>query len=139
MKESSWKECFETNSAREVSPNLERSVSLIKIAEKRLKVILEINEENCNFVFEDYYTSILELLQALVIKNGFNVLNHICIGYYLRDVVERKDLYAVFNDLRYKRNSLTYYGNQMEFSIAKESINDAKFLINELSLLIRGV
>jgi len=27
----------------------------------------------------------------------------------------------------------------MEFSIAKESINDAKFLINELSLLIRGV
>ena len=91
--------------------------------------IKELNKENCNFVFEDYYTSLLELLQAMTFKKGFNILNHVCLGYYLRDILKREDLYLIFDDLRYKRNSLTYYGKRMEFDVAKQAIEKCKRII----------
>lgn len=132
MKDASWNDCIENNSAKEVSPNIERAKALIETAEERISIIKDINEKNCNFVFEDYYTSLLELLQALVIKKGYNILNHLCLGYYMRDVLKRDDLYIVFDDLRYKRNSLTYYGNRMDIDTAKQAIEKCKKLINKI-------
>ncbi|MCK5023085.1 MAG: hypothetical protein KAS04_02840 [Candidatus Aenigmarchaeota archaeon] len=132
MKESSWDECIENNSAKEVSPDIGRANSLIETAEERVNIIKEIDEKNCNFVFEDYYTSLLELLQALVVKRGYKILNHLCLGYYLRDILKRDDLYRVFDDLRYKRNSLTYYGNRMDFETAKQAIERCKKIIKEI-------
>jgi len=132
MKGSSWNECITQNLARKVSSDIERANSLIETSSERINIIKEINKENCNFVFEYYYTSLLELLQSLVIKKGYNVLNHFCLGYYLKDVLKRTDLYLLFDDLRYKRNALTYYGNKMEFLVALNTIKKAKQLIKEI-------
>ncbi len=132
MKEASWKECIEYNSAKKVSPNLERADSLREIAEERISIIEEINQRNCNFVFEDYYTSLLELLQALIIQRGYKILNHVCLAYFLRDILKEDRLYNIFDDLRYKRNSLTYYGNKMDFETAKATIKNCKNLMKEL-------
>src|SRR3989344_7967538 len=132
MREASWNDCIETNSVKKVSPDIERANSLIETSEERINIIKEVNKKNCNFVFEDYYISLLELLQALVVKKGYNILNHLCLGYYLRDVLERDDLYRAFDDARYKRNSLTYYGNRMDFETAQQSIEKCKKIIKEI-------
>ncbi|HLD15767.1 MAG TPA: hypothetical protein VJB94_04295 [Candidatus Nanoarchaeia archaeon] len=132
MKEASWSDCIESNSAKKVSPDLERAKSLIETAEERIKIIGEIDEKNCNFVFEDYYTSLLELLQALVIREGYAVLNQLCLGYYIRDILKRNDLYVIFDDVGYKINSLTYYGNRMDFETAIPAIDKCKKLIKEI-------
>jgi hypothetical protein len=132
MKETNWNECLSNNSAKNITSDISRAKSLIETANERINLIKEINEKNCNFVFEDYYTSILELLQAITFKKGFNILNHICLGFYLRDIIKREDLYLIFDDLRYKRNSLTYYGNRMEFETAKQAIEKCKKLFNEI-------
>jgi hypothetical protein len=42
----------------------------------------------------------------------------------------------IFDDLRYKRNSLTYYGNKMGFDIAKEAIKKCKIVISEIEKMI---
>lgn len=97
MKESCWNDCIENTTAKKVSPDMERANSLIETAKERIGIIKDIDKKNCNFVFEDYYTSLLELLQALVIKKGYKILNHLCIGYYLRDVLKRGDLYSFQN------------------------------------------
>ena len=136
MREADWNDCIVQNSARQVTPDFNRAKSLIETAKERISLITEINQKNCNYVFEDYYTSLLELLQALAFKEGFNVLNHICIGYYIRDNLKREDLYMIFDDLRFKRNSLTYYGKRMDFEIAKEAIDKCVKLIKEIKLLI---
>jgi len=135
MKEASWDECIENDSAKNVSPDLQRAKSLMETARDRTNLIKSITEKNCNFVFEDYYTSLLELLQALVIKKGYKILNHLCLGYYLRDILKREDLYMAFDDLQYKRNSLTYYGNRMDFETTKQSIEKCKKIINEIKAL----
>mgnify|MGYP001582144153 CR=1 FL=1 len=98
MKEASWDDCIESNSALKVSPDKGRAKSLIETAEERISLVEEINEKNCNFIFEDYYTSILELLQALIIYKGYKIINHIRLGYCLRDVLERGDLFIIFDD-----------------------------------------
>ncbi|MCK5333918.1 MAG: hypothetical protein KAJ24_05360 [Candidatus Aenigmarchaeota archaeon] len=97
---------------------------------------MEVNEKNCNFVFEDYYTSIIELLQAKTFKKGYKILNHVCLGFYIRDILKRDDLYLIFDDLRYKKNSLTYYGNRMDFDTAKQAIEKCKKLIKEINNIL---
>jgi hypothetical protein len=132
MKESNWSDCLENASARKVSIDAKRAKSLMETAQERISLIKEVNEKNGNFIFEDYYTSLLEILQAKAFLNGFNISNHICIGFYLRDVLKREDLFVIFDDLRYKRNSLTYYGSKMDFETAKQSIEKCKKIIKEL-------
>jgi len=132
MKETKWDDCLINKSAKTITPDIKRAESLKETANERIALIKEINEKNCNFIFEDYYTSLLELLQAITFKKGFNILNHICLGYYIRDVLKREDLYILFDDLRYKRNSLTYYGNRMDYETSKQAIGKCKRIIKEL-------
>ncbi len=132
MKESNWNDCLINNSAKIITPDIKRAESLEETAEERIRLIAQITEKNCNFVFEDYYTSLLELLQSMIFKKGYNVLNHVCLGFYLRDVLKRDDLFLLFDDLRYKRNSLTYYGKRMDFETAKQAIEKCKRIVKEL-------
>lgn len=132
MNEANWNECINNAKAKRITPDIFRANSLELTAKQRIKLIKEITYENCNFVFEDYYTSLIELIQAKAFRQGFNILNHICIGFYLRDHIKQPNLYLNFNDLRYKRNSLTYYGSMMEFQIAKQAITQCEEIIKEI-------
>ncbi len=134
MKESDWKDCLESNSAIKITEDREKAESLTKIAEGRINFLekIKITNENVNYIFEGYYTSILELLQALVLKEGYKVRNHICLGFFLRDILKEEELFRMFNDLRFKRNSLVYYGRKMEFEVGKDSIKKSKILIKDL-------
>jgi hypothetical protein len=132
MKSSNWKECLELNDASKITPDTEKSKSLKEIADERIKQIKGINEKNANFVFEDYYSSVIEMIHSLSLIEGYKISNHICLGYYLRDVLKREDLFKIFDDLRYKRNSLTYYGKKMDFETAKNAIEKSKNIIKEL-------
>ncbi len=137
MRESDWNDCLFNRSVKNVSSDKERAKSLMETAEERISLIKEVNEKNCNFVFEDYYTSVLELLQAKLFLEGYNVLNHVCFGFYLRDVLKREDLFNIFDDLRYKRNSLIYYGSRMDCETAKQAIEKCKKLVKEIKKLIK--
>ena len=96
----------------------------------------EIDEKNANYIFEDYYSSLLEMLHAIVLLDGYKVDNHICLGYYLRDIFKREDLFRIFDDCRFKRNSLIYYGTRMDFEIAKDAIEKGKKLCKEFEKIL---
>ena len=137
MKESSWDECVNYNSSIKVTPDKEKSKSLIETAEERIDFSArELTGKNANYIFEGYYSSILELLHALVLLEGYKVNNHVCLGYYLRDILKNDELFRLFDDCRFKRNSLVYYGKRMDFETAKEAIKKVKKLINELKNII---
>lgn len=133
MKETCWNDCLNSNSAKIITPDKHRSKSLKETAIERINLITHVDERNCNFIFEDYYTSILELLQAMAFEKGFNIQNHICVGFYIKEVLKKDDMYKIFDDLRYKRNSLTYYGNRMDFETAKQAIKNCKVIMRELT------
>ncbi len=132
--ESDWKECIESNSSLSVSSDKAKAKSLIDTATGRNQYLHEneVKESNANYIFEGYYTSLLELLHAIVLLKGYKVNNHVCLGYYLRDVLKRDDLFRLFDDCRFKRNSLVYYGRTMNFLTAQEAIDKCKKLFQEL-------
>lgn len=137
MKESSWGECLNYSSAIKITPDKEKAASLVETAEDRIKYSVgELTEKNANYVFEDYYSSILELLHALVLLDGYKVNNHICLGFYLRDALKKDEMFRLFDDCRFKRNSLVYYGKRMDFETAKDSIEKSKKLLKELKKLL---
>ena len=72
MREFNWKDCLEENSAIKVNVDNGKSKSLIETAEGRINFLnkQETNEENVNYVFEGFYTSLLELIHALATKKG---------------------------------------------------------------------
>lgn len=130
----SWNECLEKNNAIKISPDKAKAKSLLETARERIGFIgkIKLEELNANFVFENYYSSLLEMMHAMVILKGFKVDNHICLGYYLRDVLRREELFRIFDDSRYKRNNLIYYGRKMNFETAVHIINKMKMLFEYL-------
>jgi|SRR3989344_5958449 len=137
MREASWNDCIESNSSLKITPDKEKAKSLIEIAHGRIEASREVTNKTSNYVFEDYYSSVLELLHVIVLCKGYNVSNHICLGYYLRDVLQREDLFRIFDDCRYKRNALVYYGKTMDFDTAEKSIKNSRILIEELKNIIK--
>jgi len=137
MREEDWNDCIINNIAIKVSPNNQRAKALVETSKERIEQITKITKKNSNFVFEDYYTSIIELLQAKAFQEGYNIINHICLGFYLRDHLRRQDLYVIYDDLRYKRNALTYYGSRMDYETAKEAIEKSIVLMVELNQNLR--
>ncbi|MBS3156301.1 hypothetical protein J4413_03655 [Candidatus Woesearchaeota archaeon] len=138
MKESSWKDCIESNSSISVSKDKAKAKSLIDTASGRNQFLSrnKIDENNANYIFEGYYSSLVELMHALVLLNGYKVGNHICLGFYLRDVMNKDSLFRIFDDCRFKRNSLVYYGRKMDFETAKEAVKRCKELIKEINKML---
>jgi len=132
--ETTWNECLESNVSIKVSPDKAKAKSLIDTALGRVQYCREsaVKESNANYLFENYYSSVLELLHALVLFYGYSVGNHICLGYYIKEILKREELFRLFDDCRYKRNSLVYFGRKMDFIIAQDSIKKCEKLIQEL-------
>lgn len=94
MNKGSWEDCLSEGDVKKVNKDIKKSEALKRTAEKRIKFFesQQLNEDNANYIFEGYYTSIIELIHSIIIKQGYNVLNHLCIGFYLRDVIKRDGL-----------------------------------------------
>ena len=87
---------------------------------------LPITKSSANYIFEIHYNSMLEYLHAIILEEGYKVLNHKCIAYYLKEKQKREDIFRKFEKCRLKRNALLYYGKTMDFEIAKEAIKKSK-------------
>ncbi len=134
MKESSWNECIDERSSITASPDKAKARSLIDTAKGRIDFISKnkIMLENANYIFEAHYTSVLEILQAIVSIDGYKVSNHICLGFYLRDILDRSELYRLFDACRSKRNRFVYYGRTMDYETAQQMIEKCNILLKEL-------
>jgi len=138
-RESNWNDCLETFSSVKITPDRAKANSIIETSLGRIEFAeeKEIKENNANYIFEDYYSSVLELMHAITILDGFKVSNHICLGYYLNDILKQAKLFRLFDDCRYKRNLLLYYGKRMDFETANNAIQKCKTLIKELSTILK--
>lgn len=127
-----WNQCL-CKAVRIISPDILKAKSLTRVAKARMSFLEKSeNQDDLNFIFEGYYSCLLELLHAQLLKSGYKVENHICIGFYIRDVLNDESLYRSFDDFRYKRNSLVYYGKEMNIDVAKETVTKIKKVIADL-------
>lgn len=133
IRENNWNDCLDFGNSRAISLDLAKSKSLVKIALARIDFTENnsITKENCNFIFEDYYSSVTEIIHSLALSKGYKITNHICLGYFTKEILKDNNLFVLFEDCRVKRNSLVYYGSEMEFETAKTAVEKCKKLISE--------
>lgn len=136
--EADWEECLLNSRAYSISFDKSKMQSLISTAKARIAFLDRIatDENNIRFIFESYYSSLLEYAHALLSYKKYKVRNHICLGYYLRDILKREDLFRIFDESRYKRNSIVYYGEEIPFEKTKSDIKRIKFFIKEINKII---
>lgn len=133
-KDHDWNDCMQNNTAKEVTLDFQKAKSLQHVAQGRIDFFesLTPTENTVNYFFEGYYTSILEFLHAHLCEVGYKVINHLCLTYYLNEVLQRPDLHRLFDDCRLKRNNLQYYGRFMDEQTAHKAIQNCKKLITEI-------
>jgi len=124
MKETSWNDCLLCRSARPVAPRKEQATSLREIAHARLAFLgtPAFTPINATFILETHYTATLEVLHAFLLMKGYSVENHVCIAYYLRDVLNDEHAFKLFDEARLRRNALVYYGQHTDPAVCERLI-----------------
>ena len=104
---------------------------LLKVVEK-----LKIDKENGFFILTNYYDVALESLHALLYKKGYKALDHLSIGYYIKDILANAEFFYIFDKYRKLRNGILYYGRTIDFETAEQGIKDLKKLYSFVKNLL---
>jgi len=123
-----------------ISPNFERSKSLLSSAKNTIKFVEshKIDNENAPILLTNFYEAVLEICHALLFQKGFKVLDHLSVGYYIKDILKHEEYFNIFNKSRKLRNNIVYYGKKIGKETAEEYIDDLKKLINFIKNLIEN-
>ena len=125
-----WNDCNK-NFIRRVKVDPERAESLKEMALKRLKRARVGNETE--FIVEDYYEVIKELLIAYLLTNGLRSKNHQClISYFLKEHPEYEAEAYLIQQMSYFRNRLEYYGE----SVPKEFLDNNRDEFENITAII---
>lgn len=139
MNDKNWEDCLKNKTSRKIRADIQKAKSLIKTSKSRLDFFeqIKLDPSNANYIFEGYYTSVVEIIHAALISKGISINNHICIGIYLKEVLKNAELFLLFDGCRKKRNGITYYGKQLKFETAKTAIHACKIIIKEIKRLLK--
>lgn len=134
-----WKNCISEGIAVKVDINRERVRSLCNSAAATLKFVenVKLNDDNASILLKNMYDAILELLHAYILSKGYKVLNHLCVGYYLRDQLGNREYFYLFDKYRKIRNSITYYGANIETEVAEEGMTELRKLFDKIRHMIQ--
>ncbi|MEK6899105.1 MAG: hypothetical protein AABW79_03350 [Nanoarchaeota archaeon] len=112
-----FEEYVKKKTVRKQSPDIQRASSLIKESDEKRELFLKIlkilpkNEIKPNFIIENVYDILIELLRSKLLKNGFNAGNsHEAEVSYMRNLKFPEEEVQFMNQLRYHRNGIKYYG-----------------------------
>lgn len=134
-----WNNCLNEGNVIKITSNKEKVTSLIKAAEKKINFVNKhkIDKDNSEILFTDMYEGCLEILHALAINLGYKVSNHICLGYLLRDVLNKRDLFLIFDNYRKIRNDILYYGKILDISFTITAIENLNSFHKEIFFFLK--
>ncbi len=126
---------------RKVKENPERAKSLIAEAEKKrqfmLRVIqqLSFQETEPNFIIDNCYDILIELIRALLFFTGYHSQNsHEAEVSYMRNLGFPESEVLFMDELRYFRNGIKYYGKILEKEYAQKVLEFHNTLHPQLEL-----
>lgn len=126
---------------RKLTPDKPRAEFLIKESEvsleglnERIKII-GINNKNANSIIKDCYDIMMELIRAKLLLSGYSSSgSHAHEGEisYLKKLGFPDSEISFLNELRYYRNSVTYYGKILDKEYAEKVFNFLKRIVGKL-------
>ncbi len=133
---------------KKCSPDYSRSKFLIEESEKSLRglkkrlEVMEIEEDNANSIVKDCYDIIMELIRAKLLLEGYNSSGqfaHEAEVSYLKKLGFSDNEISFMNELRYFRNSVTYYGKLLDIEYAKKVTIFTEKIVRKLKEIIQKI
>ena len=118
---------------------IEGSKKSFKGLNKRLN-IMGIDEYNANSIVKDCYDMLMELIRARLLLDGYNSSGsfaHEAEVSYMKKIGFNDNDVSFTNDLRYFRNSITYYGKILTVEYAKKIADFTKKIYPKLEAIIK--
>lgn len=126
---------------RKISPDISRSKFLLEEAKnsliglnERIKII-GINNNNANSIIKDCYDIIMEIIRSRLLNIGYTAsgqYSHEAEVSYLINLDYPEADIIFLNELRYFRNSITYYGKMLDHDYAKRVFKFTEKIIQRL-------
>ena len=136
-----FEEYVERKIIRKCTINKPRAKFLISEAEKTFRGLnkrveaMGIDEDNANSIIKDCYDIIMELTRAKLLLDGYcsaGQFAHEAEISYLKKHEFSDNEVSFINDLRYFRNSITYYGKILSVEYAKQVVDFIKKIYPKL-------
>ena len=129
-----WNTCLRQKEAKPIKPDLEMAASLEKTSANKVfsSQLLELKEETAASKISLHYDSVLELLEAIALRKGFKIYNHICYTGFLKEILKETGPAEEFDELRIIRNDINYYGKEVSIIEAKEVLKRLENLRTKL-------
>jgi hypothetical protein len=124
-------EYLENNVVEKRRIDSQRAISLTKEAKKRKRFLstllqkIPLSNDNANYIIENSYDAIIELLRATLLLEGYYASG---LGAHEAEVAFMRVLgfseadTRFMNELRYFRNGILYYGKEFDVVYAKKVI-----------------
>lgn len=97
-----WRECIQHGEVFRIQVDPDKARGLQETAINRLNFLesLEVKTDSVNFLFEGYYASLIEVVHALAIFQGYKIMNHECSGAFVREYFQDAQLHNIFDKCR---------------------------------------
>jgi hypothetical protein len=134
-----WKDCMNKKIVRSGEVDTELIKSLMLTSKNKLLSanLLDLNETTSASKLSLCYDSLRELLEALAISKGYKIYNHECYTSFLKEIIKNLNLAEKFDRLRLLRNSINYYGQNINIKETEEAINELNEMVVEIKKLIK--
>ncbi len=126
--------CKKRGLVKEVNVDLNRMKSLLKVAKNKEKASDILPEEFLESKISLLYDALRMILEYLALKENFKIYNHECYVSFLKEVLNESRLGDKFDDFRKIRNSINYYGKELDNDEAREILLQMKDFIKKIKM-----
>ncbi len=120
--------------AKKITPNKIRASSIFKSSTQAIETakIIPLNINSTKTILREFYEGLREYCEAIGFLQGYKFLDHESISFFIRDILKEQTIYQKFDRYRKIRNSINYYGDDIDIETVKEAIIEIPKLIKNL-------
>ena len=133
-----WNSCLRRREAKRIKADEEMALSLERTSAHKAisSQLLELREETTAAKISLSYDAVRELLEAIALRNGFKIYNHVCYTSFLKEICKESDFGREFDELRVIRNDINYYGKAISIIESKQVLERLNKLRSQLLLFV---
>ena len=127
-----WEECCKKRIVKEIKEDHNKISAMKRIAFKKFEGAKNLPIIHYYSIITLLYDNIRIFLEVISLKRGYKIYNHECYVSFLKEIMKESQLADEFDKLRIIRNSINYYGKEINSEEGKVVVNEMKKLIKEL-------
>lgn len=129
-----FKTCIDNGWVRIIQKDDIRAKSLIKSSKESIETakIIPLKEMSYKSILRELYEGLRQFCEGIGYIKGYKFENHVAITFFIRDVLNETEISNKFDRYRELRNSVNYYGKEINKETVLEMLKEIDGVIKLL-------